>query len=239
MEREDILKFTNSIVVLSKLLAKIEDKFFAQKLYGKMTDMAFAFIKYQPVAQMEFNNAEGIAKSDYIVQRSVNIAQYNSINLLNSINNLLDYLEYLVHVLKNDATPLLVAQKNLLKFKLFILKQNKSRKYDITQNVRQPAGAAGLPPNVNPRLTSMPARAAMKTKTIRTDRVELKPDSNKEKILNFIKKSPDIRAKEIMNKFNILSNRTVKRNLKELTDEGFLNKRFNGGAVYYFAAESN
>ena len=61
----------------------------------------------------------------------------------------------------------------------------------------------------------------------------LKYDSNKERIFNFIQKTQEVRTKDIMSEFNILSSRTVKRNLKELTDQGFVKKIVEAGAVYY------
>jgi DeoR/GlpR family transcriptional regulator of sugar metabolism len=57
--------------------------------------------------------------------------------------------------------------------------------------------------------------------------------TNKDQIFNYIKKTPDIRTKEVMTEFSALSGRTVKRNLKELIDEGFLKKKSDGVAVYY------
>ena len=74
------------------------------------------------------------------------------------------------------------------------------------------------------------SKPAVRTKSAR---LALKPDSNKEQIFNYIKKTPDIRTKEIMSEFSALSGRTVKRSLKELTDGGFLKKRSDGAAVYY------
>lgn len=205
MEREDILKFTNSVILLAKLLTKIEDKFLAQKLHNKISGMVSA----------------------YIVQHSMNVAQYHHSELLNSMNSILDFLELLAHNSRPDTTPLLLAQKNLLKFKLYILKQTNLGTMKARSAIK-----------VNEPLPSTPEiqtpKPVLKNKSLRP---VLKSDSNKEKIFNFIKRSPDIRAKEIIDKFSILSDRTVKRNLRELTDEGLLKKKLENGAVYYLAAE--
>ena len=57
-----------------------------------------------------------------------------------------------------------------------------------------------------------------------------------EKILDFVRQAPDRRAKEVVNEFSALSQRTVKRSLKELSDEGKIIRRVEeGGAVYYSA----
>ena len=222
MEREDILKFTNLIIILSKLLTKTGDRFFAQKLHSKLSDLIFAFVvqRSQNVAQIGFHNAEGIVKSDDIVQHSVNVAQYRRANLLNSVNSILDYLEYLEHGSKSDTTPLLLAQRNLLKFKLHILRTNQT----IKSAEEKVGDKAVVVSEVNLKSVTLKHKTAPQI---------LKADSNKEKIFNFVKRTPDVRAKDVMNKFHALSGRTVKRNLKELISEGFLRKKLEGGAVYY------
>lgn len=206
MGREDILKFTNSIILLAKLLTKIEDKFLAQKLHNKISNMVSAYV-------MQYEASHNISCQ----------------SLANSIDNILDYLELLAHNSRSDGTPLLLAQRNLLKFKLHILKQTN-------------LGASKAVPavKVNGTLPLMPEirtlKPILKNKSMRS---VLKSDSSKERIYNFIKKFPDARTKEIIDEFNALSDRTVKRNLRELIDEGFLKKKSENGAVYYLAAERN
>lgn len=56
---------------------------------------------------------------------------------------------------------------------------------------------------------------------------------SKQKILNFIKSYPDIRTKDIISEFSILSDRTVKRNLTELLKTGVIKKRVDNKATYY------
>ncbi|MBI4160729.1 MAG: winged helix-turn-helix domain-containing protein [Candidatus Yanofskybacteria bacterium] len=270
MEKEDILKFTNTIIVLSKLFTTMEDRFLKQKLHGKLSDFVFAFVTEQKnnyphtSRNLGFRNINNIAKSDDIVQRSTNVVQYHHRNLLNSINNLLDHLEYLAHISKDNTTPLLVAQRNLLKFKFRVLQKDKKGKVDrapLTSDVVPLTSEAPRPSDVRPPvpasggssgvvvnsdvvnsaiLISRPAAeveqvfgkqgpvpSAQRKKNFGTG------TTNKEQIFNYIKKTPDIRTKEIMSEFSALSGRTVKRSLKELTDEGFLKKRSDGAAVYY------
>jgi hypothetical protein len=193
MEREDVIKFTNSVVLLSKLLIITEDRFLKQKLHGKVSDFVSTFVEWNPK----------------------NVAQCRNKDLLNSVNNLLDYLEYLAHISKSNVTPLFLAQRNLLKFKLHILKQSKETK-DTTSDVVNSAILISKP-------------------SVRTKSVQLAPklNLNKERILNYIKKTPDVRTKDVMSEFSALSGRTIKRSLKELTDKGFLKKRSDGAAVYY------
>lgn len=206
-EREYVIKFANSVILLSKVLDKTGDKFLRQKLYEKITNVICDFVGHK--------NAPP--------HMSHNIIKHN---LISSVNNLLDYLEYLLHISKEDITPLLVAHKNLLKFKLYIIKHGNSELQSgrsVPNNLKTDSQLVQEEPQPL-------VRSESKTKTPKT---VLKSDSNKEKIYNFIKKFPDVRARDIMSKFNDLSGRTVKRNLKELTDEGFLQKKLESGAVYY------
>ncbi len=74
------------------------------------------------------------------------------------------------------------------------------------------------------------------------DREVAKPSAmskNKEAILNFIRRTQRARAKDIVDSFHGLSQRTVKRNLKELIMSGRVQKRSEHKAVYYFAIDLN
>src|SRR3989344_5969326 len=217
MEREDTLKFINSVVLLSKLLAKVEERFLAEKLYGKISDMVLVFIEY--VVETELRRAESIAKSNSAAQHPINVAQYYYKNLLNSIRGVLDCLEYLEHDTKNNITPLLLAHKNLLKLKLHILKHSQVTKLIEKKTESQPTSVSEI--KIKPALKNKAAGSPLKS------------NSSKEKIFNFIKRFPDVRTKKIISEFNALSDRTVKRNLKELIDEGLLKKKSEDGAVYY------
>ena len=209
-------KFTNSVILLSKLLTTIEDRFLEHKLCGKISDFVSAFVE-------EKNT------------RSPDIAQHNMLrnivhqNLLNSINNLLDHLEYSSHTSKSNAIPPLLAQINLLKFKLYILKCHKAEKVSKTSLALTVEDLTYSVPSAKPSLSVLKSPAKIK----RADRQMLKYDSNKERIFNFIQKTQEVRTKDIMSEFNVLSSRTVKRNLKELTDQGFVKKIVEAGAVYY------
>ena len=59
---------------------------------------------------------------------------------------------------------------------------------------------------------------------------------NQERILGFIRQSEVARAKDIIDEFSVLSERTVKRNLKELMSSGLVQKRLENRAVFYLPA---
>lgn len=231
MEREEIAKFTNAIVLLSKLLNKMEDKFLVQKLYEKISDLVGTY-----VAQKRFHNVNNVVKSGNIVQHNMS-HNITSQNLLNSASNLLDYLEYLAHISKSDTTPLFLAQRNLLKFKLHILKRNKAKEAGGTSDVPRPTEIRlHTGPSPGPDVVNSAVLISSSPTKTKLARLTLKSNSNKERIFNFIKRTPDVRTKDVLSEFNALSGRTVKRSLKELTEEGLLKKRSDGVAVYYFQA---
>jgi len=240
MEREDVLKFTNAIILISKLFTTVEDRFLKQKLHDKLSGFVSAFIEeknnhshtsHNSLSPTFQKTSEKDATLCNIPGMSHNVAVRD---LLNSINNLLDYLEYLAHISENNTSPLLVAQRNLLKFKLHILQKNKKEKVGrapLISDVQWSSDVANLPSEVpvtaSVAMSKPSILSAQRKKNFGTG------TSNKEQIFNYIKKTPDMRTKEIMNEFSALSGRTVKRSLKELTDEGFLKKRSDGAAVYY------
>ncbi len=136
------------------------------------------------------------------------------IEFKNTMEGLLEFLDYLEHSKSVSITPLLYARKNLLNLKL-----------DLVRLRHQPVWTVPKPKENKPSAFVHRNVAAKK----------LKESSNKDKIFNFIKRSPNSRTKEIIEEFSILSERTVKRNLKELTEEGFLRKWTKDQGVYYAA----
>lgn len=134
------------------------------------------------------------------------------ISLRNNTDNLLEFLDYLEHSKSVSVSPLLYARRSLLNFKLELIKFH----HQLTQpslRTKEDKPVSFVHRNIKPR--------------------KLKDASNKERIFNFIKYSPNSRTKEIIEEFNILSERTVKRNLKELTTEGLIRKLTKDKGVYY------
>ena len=133
-------------------------------------------------------------------------------DMLNSLNSLLELLDYLEHSKSVSTTPLLYARKNLLNLKLELIKLHQQPIRTVTKP-KENKPLVIISKNIQPR--------------------NLKESSNKERIFNFIKRSPNSRTKEIIEEFNILSERTVKRNLKELATEGLVRKWAKDNGVYY------
>lgn len=144
-----------------------------------------------------------------------NVAQSSRGGLLASINNLLDVLDYLEHSKTGALTPLLYARRNLLALKLQLIRT--AEKPSIIEKEKKE--------EVSPVFPTPMTRI----------KKEADRSGNKEKIYNYIKRSPNSRTKDIVYEFSILSERTVKRNLKELVGDGLLKRVSKNKAVYYHA----
>ena len=63
-------------------------------------------------------------------------------------------------------------------------------------------------------------------------------NKSQQKIFEFIKSFPERRTKDIIYEFNVLSGRSVKRNLNDLLQAGLIKRRIENKAVYYSVAGS-
>lgn len=146
-----------------------------------------------------------------------NVAQSNREDLVTATNSLLEMLDYLEHSKAVAPTPLLYARRNLLALKLQLIRI--VEKPNIIEKEKK--GVSPAIPKIN-LCSDLGSREK-----------ETSAGGNKEKIFNYIKRSPNSRTKDIVYEFSILSKRTVKRNLKELVDSGLLKKVAKNKAVYY------
>ena len=151
--------------------------------------------------------------SDFISAYSLppknNVAQYYP-QLKIATDALLDVLDYFEHSKTVAATPLSYARRSLFAFKLQLIRVQPER--PVAEKERK------LVSSVEPKVKK-----------------EIDLGSNKEKIFNYIKRSPNSRTKKIIYEFSVLSERTVKRNLQELVSDGLLKKVSKDNAVYYHA----
>src|SRR3989344_4452469 len=203
-EEDQVKNFINILIFLVKLFNGLKDKFLSEKLYEKISVFTAGFILFLKTE-----------KSREIVQHDDMSHNVVVQDLLNQCDNLLDFLDYLEHSKLTAVTPLFYSRRNLLNFKLELVKfKNKQTE---------------LP--VRPKESNHKTSVFKKTSISKNN--DLREDSNKEKILSFIKRSPNSRTKEIVEEFSILSERTVKRNLKELIEGGLVKKLSKNKAVYY------
>lgn len=144
----------------------------------------------------------------------VNVAQYlKDKELLNTVNYLLESLDNLKHLNLADTASLLESQKNLLELKLFIIRRIKLKTVENASNAAK--------------------KEDLETaKTIDYPKKKYK-SRNREKILNFIKNKSKVRTRDILSEFSALPRRTVKRNLKDLIDEGAVEKAAGKKSMFY------
>src|SRR3989338_1906263 len=214
MRVEDTINhFAEAIVLMVGTFPYVEDIFFVKKIRGKVETFVSEYIR--------------LLKQE----ETVNVAQYYMIEKIilrtDEILELFELISYLKAVKK--ITPLLLANQSLLILKLDFTKIKKSLDVDLKK--RENSAPTVTPKSSDQNQPSI-ANRAMSRKNIRPSQ-ELNP--NKEKILNFIKKSPNTRTKDIIHEFNALSDRTVKRNLGELLKVGLINRKIENKAAYYSA----
>lgn len=201
MAEESLKNFISSIIFLVKLFAGLKDKFLAKKLYDKIAGLIAGFV--------EVFNSKG--EEDESMSHNVSF-----IELKNNVDSLLELLDYLEHSKLVSITPLLYSRRNLLDFKLNLVRLYHQPVHSVPQP-KENKPSTFVPKNTQPNIKPR----------------NLRESSNKERIFSFIKRSPNSRTKEIIEEFNILSERTVKRNLKELTTEGLVHKWAKDNGVYY------
>ena len=141
------------------------------------------------------------------------------IKVTSDIDSLLEALNDLYHLGLLEQTPLfLEIHKHFLELKLETLKQ-----WRILSRTK-------------PLTVIAEDKKLFKAKT--TPPIIVKKDSklnqSKKSILDFIKSFPNSRTKDIINEFNALSDRTVKRNLINLLRNGLIKKKVDNKAVYYY-----
>lgn len=196
-------KFIDAVIFLVKIFEGLEDRFMAEKLYTKLNSFMVDYINF-----FQFWDGE----------QRVGVAQYSKLKeVVNSIEGTLDLLDYLEHAKLLQDTPLLYSRRNLLNVKLELLSFYPKSDHHSDSQKEETVG-------------DVVATTAETSKVISKS---LRENSNKEKIFNFIKRSSAARTKDIIEEFSILSQRTVKRNLKELIQDGLLAKQVKSNAVYY------
>ncbi len=183
---------------------------FLVKLFAGLKDKFLAQKLYDKISGF----IAGYVKLFNSKENEVKSVSHNAylIEFKNTTDGLLELLDYLEHSKSVSTTPLLYARKNLLNLKLELIKLHQQLVQPVPKQ-KENKSSVFIPKNIQPK--------------------NLKESSNKERIFNFIKHSPNSRTKEIIEEFNILSERTVKRNLKELTTEGLVRKWAKDKGVYY------
>lgn len=148
------------------------------------------------------------------------VAQYYGLNKA-GVDRVLLGLEYIQHFNAVPPAPLLEAISLVLKIKSELFFDPENSKTQIQTKI--PVGKKET--NSQNRIEKVNGKnSAMLSE-------------NKKKILEFISQSSSVRPKNVLNQFNHLTKRTVKRNLQELFQAGFLKKENRDKAVLYTVAK--
>lgn len=133
-------------------------------------------------------------------------------------------LEQISYVGCADAVLVRMGQERLLGYVRQIIVDIKNIPAEPPAT-RSAAPAQSLPPRVQ-----TPAKAARPR--------SLDRNKTHEKILEFVRRVPDCRPKDIIGEFSALSQRTVKRSLKELSEMGLIVKKTTEDKAVYYSASS-
>lgn len=131
---------------------------------------------------------------------------------LADVNGILEFVEELKYLKIGQPTPLAITHDRILRYKLSILKKHAA----------------------NPVKTQT-IKAESKRDAVSSAQSAGNLNQNAEKIFSFVRTRQCVRTKEIVHQFSALSERTVKRSLKELTRQGLLKKESANRAMYYSA----
>ena len=205
--------FTETLILIAEFFPHLKDDFFIKKLRARLVIFVYGYIRFR-------------SRED-----SADVAQYYIVEkLISDTDAILELFELINHLkVIKEITPLLLANQSLLALKLEFVKIKNNLSINLEKKENNVPIVAPKSDNKNQASST---NTAVSQKNI-LKKHELNP--NKEKILNFIKKSPNTRTKDIIHEFNALSDRTVKRNLGELLRVGLINKKIENKAVYYSA----
>ena len=202
------LHFIKTVLLLAKVQNLTKDNFFLDKFNSKMYSFSLSFL------ELIKEGSDSVAQCQVLLERHL--------ISIDSLRDVLKEFQYLGIV--KDAPLLLEVELSLLSIKLEICRRKKGL---ILKDVSDD-NSNHYEPKVSQKNTEI-----TRTFTKRTNKLA----SSKKKILDFIKSYPNTRTKDIVYEFNVLSDRTVKRNLTDLLRAGLVKKRIDNKAVYYYASE--
>ena len=190
-----------------------------QKLFVRT--MTPLFQAQQSVADLFFKNRlnkEIEHAIDKHIQHQASPSKESRDEYIRALKDLYKVLQEIIYLEKGDAIQLAFSQEQVLRCL-----------YDFLQDAR-----VGKQTPVKTEVAEVVIKtvAPVIKKTIQ-NRSKLSETQNN--ILEFVRREPDCRTKDVIGQFSALSQRTIKRGLKELNEGGWIIKRSDGVAVYYSA----
>jgi hypothetical protein len=132
-------------------------------------------------------------------------------------------IEQMLHVGSGDTVLLATAQERLLSYLRQLLIDVKNTAPDPIVLPVAPAQPRIEAPRLAPNIT--------RPKNLHRNPTQVK-------ILEFVKRVPECRPKDIIGEFSALSQRTVKRSIKELSESGLIVKKTTEDKAVYYSAVS-
>ncbi len=154
------------------------------------------------------------AYTDFVTAFSSGVGERSSVaqssalgREVRAIDELLEALDDIEYLRITPATPLLSARCAFMRYKLFTLQRGHSAERIQREERNGQAHAAPVRPTVQ--------------------------SATREKILGYVTKFPRVRVRDVVRELGTLSDRTVKRGLKELVSDGTLRRVVVENTVYY------
>lgn len=198
-----------------------------QKLFVRM--MTLLFQAQQFVTDLFFKN-----RLDESIEHTINRhiqywthpSQESGREYVNSLKDLERVIQEIIYLEKGDIVRLTVSREQVLQYLLNFIREIKPQRQvlEIKEVITKPTQLT--PSRLSPTVSS----EATIQKSSQSKGGLTKTQKN---ILDFVRREPDCRTKDVVNQFSTLSQRTVKRGLRELNEEGRVIKRSDGVAVYY------
>jgi len=204
-----------------------------QKLFLRMITPLFQ--AQQSVADLFFKNQlnEDI---EYVLDKHIqylaNSSEESQREYIRVLKNLNRVVQEIIYLEKGDAVLFAVAHEQLLRYLADFLKgvrisRQTPIKTEVAPKIIEPTPRSAIP---NEPAVQKPVRS--KGPSLRAGKLT----KTQESILEFVRQEPDCRTKDVISQFSALSQRTIKRGLKELSEEGRIIKKSDGVAVYYSVA---
>lgn len=204
-----------------------------QKLFVRM--MTPLFQAQQSVADLFFKNRldkDIECAVEKHIQYQVSLSEESRREYIRVLKDLDKILEEIIYLKKGDTIQFAVAQEEVLQYLYGFLKEIRVTKQVSTETKVVVKSIEPIPHSVHQPTDLLNNDTSSVRKTIRHKGRLTETQKN---ILEFVRREPDCRTKDVIDQFSDLSQRTIKRGLKELNEEGKIIKRSDGGAVYYSA----
>ena len=205
-----------------------------QKLFARI--MTPLFRAQQSVADLFFKNRlneEIECALDRHIQYWSHPSNEFQREYIQALKDLDKIMQEIIYLEKGDAIQLAVAHEQVLRYLYNFIQEIR-----VIKQMPVETEVVAKSPEPTPRPVYQQADLSVPSAPVvrKIVRGKGRLSETQEKILEFVRREPDCRTKDVVNQFSALSQRTIKRGLKELNEEGRIIKRSDGVAVYYSAA---